>query len=338
MIQTITNTIHQFFVELHQNFEFFNQEFETTKRLRSYLEKANLHILELDAKTGMIAEIGVGSPVLALHDDIDVLPIPEQTTCDYCSKNSDVMHTSILMNATCLLKALEKDLKGTIRLLFQPLEENFSGALYFIEIGAQNGGGTILWQHNNPNLTINQITSCVGPFSASVDPIVVGAQIVNATQTISSRTVNGLDVVIVNITEFQSGNTWNVISEIVEMEGIVITLIPEIREKVKKQLKKIIKNITITLGVQAELCRFDGPHSIINDAKWVGFAKQVGYEIIDFKPLLCSEDFDHYLLHVSGAFINLGSQSPYTVVHHLKFQLNPDMIIPAVNYLSELAQ
>ena len=369
MSQTIADTIHKLFVELHQNPELSNQEFETTKRLKSYLQKANIRILELGAKTGVIAEIGSGSPVLALRADIDALPIQEQTTCDYRSKNPDVMHAcghdvhaSILMGAAYLLKAHEKDLKGTIRLLFQPAEENFSGALHFIEIGALNGVDAILGQHNNPNLTINQMASCAGPFSANVDrieitvkgvgahaarpetgidPIVVGAQIVNAVQTISSRGVSGLDAVIVSITKFQGGNTWNVIPETVEMEGTVRTLTPEIRAKVKLQLKNITENITSALGAQAELRWFDGPPSIINDAKWVEFAKQVAkhanYEIVDFKPQLGGEDFAHYLHHVPGAFINLGSQSPYAV-HHPKFQLNRDMIMPAVKYLSELAK
>lgn len=369
MSQTIADIIHRLFVELHQNPELSNQEFETTKRLKSYLQKANIRILELGAKTGVIAEIGSGSPVLALRADIDALPIEEQTTCEYRSKNPNVMHacghdvhTAILMGSAYLLKAHEKDLKGTIRLLFQPAEENFSGALHFIEIGALKGVDAILGQHNNPNLTINQMASCAGPFSANVDrieitvkgvgahaarpetgvdPIVVGAQIVNAVQTISSRSVSGLDAVIVSITKFQGGNTWNVIPETVEMEGTVRTLTPEIRAKVKQQLKNITENIASALSAQAELRWFDGPPSIINDAKWVEFAKQVAkhanYEIVDFKPQLGGEDFAHYLHHVPGAFINLGSQSPYAV-HHPKFQLNRDMIMPAVNYLSELAK
>lgn len=369
MSQTIADIIHRLFVELHQNPELSNQEFETTKRLKSYLQKANIRILELGAKTGVIAEIGSGSPVLALRADIDALPIEEQTTCEYRSKNPNVMHacghdvhTAILMGSAYLLKAHEKDLKGTIRLLFQPAEENFSGALHFIEIGALKGVDAILGQHNNPNLTINQMASCAGPFSANVDrieitvkgvgahaarpetgvdPIVVGAQIVNAVQTISSRSVSGLDAVIVSITKFQGGNTWNVIPETVEMEGTVRTLTPEIRAKVKQQLKNITENIASALGAQAELRWFDGSPSIINDAKWVEFAKQVAkhanYEIVDFKPQLGGEDFAHYLHHVPGAFINLGSQSPYAV-HHPKFQLNRDMIMPAVNYLSELAK
>ena len=369
MSQTIADTIHRLFVELHQNPELSNQEFETTKRLKSYLQQANIRILELGAKTGVIAEIGSGSPVLALRADIDALPIEEQTTCEYRSKNPNVMHacghdvhTAILMGSAYLLKAHEKDLKGTIRLLFQPAEENFSGALHFIEIGALKGVDAILGQHNNPNLTINQMASCAGPFSANVDrieisvkgvgahaarpetgidPIVVGAQIVNAVQTISSRSVSGLDAVIVSITKFQGGNTWNVIPETVEMEGTVRTLTPEIRAKVKQQLKNITENIASALGAQAELRWFDGPPSIINDAKWVDFAKQIAkhanYEIVDFKPQLGGEDFAHYLHHVPGAFINLGSQSPYAV-HHPKFQLNRDMIMPTVNYLSELAK
>ncbi|QYN43801.1 amidohydrolase [Gilliamella sp. ESL0441] len=369
MHQPIAQTIHQLFVTLHQHPELSNQEFETTKILKTYLEKANIKIIELGAKTGVIAEIGTGSPILALRADIDALPIHEQTNCDYRSQNKNVMHAcghdvhaSILMGAAYLLKEHEKDLTGTIRLLFQPAEENFSGALQFIKIGALKGVDAILGLHNNPNLTINQMASRAGPFSANVDrieititgvgahaarpesgidPIVIGAQIVNAIQTISSRSVSGLDAVIVSITKFEGGNTWNVIPEKVEMEGTVRTLTPKIRTKVKQQLASIIENIAIAMGAKAELKWFEGPPSIINVENWVELAKNIarqeGYEIIDFQPQLGGEDFAHYLHHVPGAFINLGSQSPYAL-HHPKFQINSDMITPAANYLAKLAK
>lgn len=369
MSESIADSIHQLFRKLHQHPELSNQEYETTKTIRYYLQKANIRILELGAKTGVIAEIGSGSPVLALRADIDALPINEQTACNYKSQTPDVMHacghdvhTSILMGAAYLLKQHEQDLKGTIRLLFQPAEENFSGALQFIDIGALKEVDAILGLHNNPNLTINQMASRAGPFSANVDrieiiikgigahaarpesgidPIVIGAQIVSAIQTISSRTISGLDAVIVSITKFQGGNTWNVIPETVEMEGTVRTLTPQVRAKVKQQLQSIIENIAIAMGAKAELRWFDGPPSVINDGKWVVFAqsiaKQMGYEVIDFKPQLGGEDFAHYLHQVPGAFINLGSQSPYAL-HHPKFEINIDMIMPAVNYLYILAK
>ncbi|MCX8682831.1 amidohydrolase [Gilliamella sp. B2889] len=369
MTKAIASIIEQLFLDLHQNPELSNQEFETTKKLRYYLEKANIRILELGAKTGVIAEIGSGSPVLALRADIDALPIFEQSDCQYRSTQKGVMHacghdlhTSVLMGAAYLLKANERHLKGTVRLLFQPAEENFSGALHFIEIGALNGVDVILGMHNNPNLTINQMASRAGPFSANVDrieitikgvgahaarpesgidPIVIGSQIISAIQTISSRTISGLDAVVVSITKFLGGNTWNVIPEIVEMEGTVRTLTPDIRLKVKQQLKSIVENIALSMGAKAELRWFDGPPSIINVAKWVDFcqkiAKQQGYEVVDFQPQLGGEDFAHYLHHVPGAFINLGSQSPYAL-HHPKFLVNTDMIMPAANYLANLAK
>lgn len=369
MTKAIAPIIEQLFLDLHQNPELSNQEFETTKKLRYYLEKANIRILELGAKTGVIAEIGSGSPVLALRADIDALPISEQSDCQYRSTQKGVMHacghdlhTSVLMGAAYLLKANERHLKGTVRLLFQPAEENFSGALHFIEIGALNGVDVILGMHNNPNLTINQMASRAGPFSANVDrieitikgvgahaarpesgidPIVIGSQIISAIQTISSRTISGLDAVVVSITKFLGGNTWNVIPEIVEMEGTVRTLTPDIRLKVKQQLKSIVENIALSMGAKAELRWFDGPPSIINVAKWVDFcqkiAKQQGYDVVDFQPQLGGEDFAHYLHHVPGAFINLGSQSPYAL-HHPKFLVNTDMIMPAANYLANLAK
>ncbi|MDF7670411.1 amidohydrolase [Orbaceae bacterium ESL0721] len=366
---SIDDTIQTLFLELHQNPELSNQEFETTKRIRSYLEKAGIRILELGAKTGVIAEVGQGSPVLAIRADIDALPIDEQAECDYRSKNNQAMHacghdvhTSILMGAAYLLKAQEQDLQGTVRFLFQPAEENFNGALELIDVGALNGVDAIFGLHNNPALTINQMTSCAGPFSANVDrieitvtgvgahaarpeagvdPIVIGAQIVTAIQTIVSRSISGLDAAVVSITKFLAGNTWNVIPETVEMEGTVRTLTPQVREQVKTTLKTIVENIAAGMGGKGELRWFDGPPSVINVASWVELAKkvaqQVGYEVIDVEPSLGGEDFAHYLHHVPGAFLNLGSQSDYAL-HHPKFKIDRDMIMPAANYWFELAK
>ncbi|MDF7666462.1 amidohydrolase [Orbaceae bacterium ESL0727] len=368
---TIADTIQTLFLELHQHPELSNHEFETTKRIREYLQKAGIRILELGAKTGVIAEVGSGSPVVALRADIDALPIEEQAACSYRSQNSQVMHacghdvhTSILMGAAYLLKAQEQEqnLPGTVRFLFQPAEENFSGALELIEVGALDGVDVVLGLHNNPNLTVNQMTSCAGPFSANVDrieititgvgahaakpetgvdPIVIGAQIVTAIQTIVSRTLAGLEPAVVSITKFLSGNTWNVIPETVEMEGTVRTLTPEVRAKVKAQLTNIVENIASAMGGKGELRWFDGPPSVINVPEWVDLAKtvaqQVGYEVVDIEPQLGGEDFAHYLHHVPGAFLNIGSQSEYAL-HHPKFQINRDMIMPAANYWYELAQ
>ena len=120
---------------IHQHPELSGQEYQTTAFLKERLEELGIRILESRLKTGLIAEIGSGQPVVALRADIDALPILEQTNLPYQSQNPGVMHAcghdfhqTSLLGAAALLKEKEDQLEGTVRLIFQPAEEISEGA------------------------------------------------------------------------------------------------------------------------------------------------------------------------------------------------------------------
>ena len=77
--------------DIHQNPEISEREYNTTEFLKGYLAELDIHIVEDDLKTGVIAEIGHGLPVIALRADIDALPIKEKTGLDFASHNG-AMH------------------------------------------------------------------------------------------------------------------------------------------------------------------------------------------------------------------------------------------------------
>lgn len=122
--------------ELHQHPELSGEEFQTTQKLTAWLKEAGIRILPYDLKTGVVAEIGHGSPVIALRADIDALPIEEnsEAVCPSLEKGKmhacgHDFHATVLLGAALLLKQNESRLVGTVRLFFQPAEENYSGAL-----------------------------------------------------------------------------------------------------------------------------------------------------------------------------------------------------------------
>ena len=80
--------------ELHENPELSMKEFETTKRIRRWLEDAGITILDYPLEVGMVAEIAGGKPgpTIALRADIDALPIKEETGLAFASKNEGIMH------------------------------------------------------------------------------------------------------------------------------------------------------------------------------------------------------------------------------------------------------
>ena len=148
---------------LHQHPEISENEFETTAFIKKHLKDLGIEPLAYPLKTGVIAEIGSGQPIIALRADIDALPIIEKTGLAYASKNGAMhacghdFHQTSLLGAAQILKERKAEIKGTVRLIFQPAEENFQGAYQVIEAGGIEGVSAIIGYHNNPHLKPGQI-------------------------------------------------------------------------------------------------------------------------------------------------------------------------------------
>lgn len=77
---------------LHSFPETFYEEYNTSATIRRYLDQLGIAYTFPVAKTGVVASIGRGSPVVALRADIDALPILEETGFEYASRNVGRMH------------------------------------------------------------------------------------------------------------------------------------------------------------------------------------------------------------------------------------------------------
>ena len=185
---------------LHQHPELSGQEYETTAFLSRYLQDLGIKILDSGLETGLIAEIGQGEPVIALRADIDALPILEQTGLPYASQNSGVMHAcghdfhqTSLLGAAELLKAMEEDLQGTIRLIFQPAEETSQGASQVLATGLLDDVVAIIGFHNMPQLKSGQMALKPGAMMAGVEKFKV---IVEGVSSHAARPDLGVDTVL----------------------------------------------------------------------------------------------------------------------------------------------
>lgn len=161
---------------IHQHPELSGQEYQTTAFLKERLEELGIRILESGLKTGLIAEIGSGQPVVALRADIDALPILEQTNLPYQSQNPGVMHAcghdfhqTSLLGAAALLKEKEDQLEGTIRLIFQPAEEISEGASDVLATGLLEDVQGIIGFHNIPQLKAGQLALNARAMMAGVE-------------------------------------------------------------------------------------------------------------------------------------------------------------------------
>ena len=141
--------------KFHQYPESSLNEYNTNKMIKKELDKIGIQYKNI-TNTGILAEIKGKNPgkTIALRADIDALPVTEENTCDYKSKNEGFMHAcghdchiSMLLGAAMLLNDIKDDINGTVRLLFQPAEEIAKGAKMMIEARALAGVDGIFGMH-----------------------------------------------------------------------------------------------------------------------------------------------------------------------------------------------
>ncbi|AYH49874.1 MULTISPECIES: M20 peptidase aminoacylase family protein [Dickeya] len=369
--EPLAQFIQAFRHDLHQHPELSNQEFETTRKIRAVLEKEGIRILDLPLKTGLVAEVGglQDGPLVVVRSDIDALPIEEESGVEFSSKNTGVMHacghdfhSSAALGAAILLKRIEPELKGTVRILFQAAEETGLGAPEVIAVGALDGATAIFGIHNDPTLPVGVIGGKDGALTAGVDrfeikiaakgchaakphegndPIIILGQLISAVQTIISRTVPSDNNAVVSITQVHSGSTWNVIPDTAYVEGTVRTFSQAVRDLIEQRFRQIVAGIASTFGAEIEFIWHAGPPSVVNTPRWVDFALQVaddeGFEARRVEASPIGEDFAFYQQKLPGTFMMVGSGGPYAL-HHPKFRVDDSALFPTAHYLYQLAK
>ncbi|KTR49071.1 hydrolase [Pantoea ananatis] len=355
--------------ELHTWPELSGQEFATTARLRQWLQNAGIRLLDYPLETGVVAEIGSGENLIALRADIDALPIHEASGVSFHSRQPGVMHacghdlhSAVMLGAALELQAQQHQLRGRVRILFQPAEEIARGARQFIQAGVLDQVQAIFGMHNEPGLPSGTFATRGGAFYANadkfvihvtgkgahaahpeqgVDAIVVASQIIQALLALTSRSFNALDSLVLSITRVDGGRTWNVLPETVEFGGTARTHDLQLRAELEKRVRTLVENIALANGAQASLRWHAGPPVLVNDANWAQFssevARQVGYRVQTADLHLGGEDFAFYLQQVPGAFVSIGSASDFGL-HHAGFTPDESSIAPAAHYFAQLAR
>ena len=355
--------------ELHTWPELSGKELATTERIAGWLRQAGIRLLDYPLSTGVVAEIGSGDALIALRADIDALPIHEATGLAWRSRHEGVMHacghdihSTVMLGAALLLKAQEATLPGRVRILFQPGEENCTGARQFLQAGVLENVQAIFGMHNEPGLPTGTFATRGGAFYANadrfviqvngkgahaahpeqgVDVIVIASQIIQALQALTSRSFNTLDSVVLSITRVDGGATWNVLPGSIEFGGTARTHDEQIRSQLESQVRQLAQSVAAAAGAQAELSWHAGPPVLINDPAWASFsadvAQQSGYQVRTADLHLGGEDFALYLQQIPGAFVSIGSASEYGL-HHAAFNPDEALIAPAAHYFARLTQ
>ena len=361
----LAKTRHQ----IHQHPEVSEEEHETTVFLKGYLKNLGIEPLNYPLKTGLIAEIGSGYPIIALRADIDALPIKEKTGLPYASDNGAMhacghdFHQTSLLGAAQLLKEREAELKGTVRLIFQPAEENFQGAYQVIEAGGLDGVSAIIGYHNNPHLKPGQIGLRSGAIMAGVeqfrvdvkgvsshaarpdlgvDTVLVTTTIINNLQQIVARTVSPFESAVLSVTHIEVGNTWNVLPAAGFFEGTIRTFEPKVREDVIARFEKVVQTTADQFGAEVEITWGNSPYVTYNDQTLTPLIfenSKTFAEVIETLPSTGGEDFAAYQKEIPGVFAFVGSNGEENAPdwHHDDFLVKDEALPVAVHYYVENA-
>jgi amidohydrolase len=276
-------------------------------------------------------------------------------------------HTAIALGVATLLAEQRKNLKGTVKFVFQPAEEIVAGARAMIEDGVLEGPkpdvalGLHLWN----DLPVGQVAVTDGPAMASAekfrlliegrgghgasphqtrDPILAAAQIINAAQSVVSRNVPPLDAAVLSCTTIHGGDAFNVIPTDVEIRGTVRTFRPEVRSTVTGRFEAIASGIAGAMGCQARLEFLDSTPALVNDA---GVAERLrrgfhqienNLKIVENERTMGAEDMAYFLARVPGVYFFVGSANSERGLdyphHHPRFDFDEETLVIATSLLT----
>ncbi|WP_188260312.1 M20 aminoacylase family protein [Azospirillum tabaci] len=330
--------------DLHAHPETAFEEERTSDFVAEKLASFGLEVHRGLAKTGVVGLLRNGEgPAVAFRADMDALHIHEQTNLPHASRNPGRMHacghdghTAMLLGAARHLSA-HPNFQGTIAFVFQPAEENEGGGRVMVEEGLFEKFPVeqVYGMHNWPGLEVGKIALRPGPIMAAydifeltltgkgthaamphlgTDTILAGTQIVNAWQTIASRSVHPVDSAVVSVTQFHAGDTWNVLPATAVLRGTTRTFRKEVQDMVERRMGELAKAIASGFGVEAEL-RYERRYpSTVNEAGATALARRaaagvVGESGLDLDPMpsMGAEDFAFMLQQRPGCYVWVGA-------------------------------
>ncbi|MEU9304063.1 M20 family metallopeptidase [Streptomyces sp. NPDC048269] len=295
-------------------------------------------------------EGGRPGPAVLLRADMDALPLDEETGLDFASRLPGTMHacghdthTAMLVGAARLLAARRSQLTGRVVFMFQPAEESGGGAQRMIDEGVLEsadgiGVAAAFALHITTRFDSGTFHLRPGPiFAASdglhvtvrgrgghasaphrvLDPVPVACEIVQALQSMVTRTIDVFDPAVVTVASIHAGTTTNIIPETAEIRGTFRTLSPTTRQLVRDGITRVAHHVAAAHGAHADVTLTEGYPPVVNDASFTAAIQDTAATLLGAdrvhllpEPFMGAEDFSYVLQRVPGAIGFLGARPP----------------------------
>ena len=368
---------------LHQYPELSFKEKITSDYIASVLQSYDIEIHRGLAVTGIIATVHGqrDGNVIGLRADMDALPIQELNDFSYKSVHDGKMHacghdghSTMLLGAAIYLKE-NNDFSGTVHFIFQPAEEGGGGGRVMLEEGIFDKFPcqAVYGMHNFPgiaegqfavhdtavmaaNETLNINIKGKGGHAAMpdkcIDPVVVGAQIISALQSVVARNVAPLNSAVVSITMVNAGTVSNVVPDDMQLTGSLRYFSKQVGDEVKEKIKNIVEGVSQSMGASATFESVPNYPATINTPKHAEVCANAAAMIVgennvlrNEQPTMGSEDFAFLLNASEGAYIWIGNglvpeDSPKggCLLHNTQYDFNDEILPIGASYWIQLVK
>ena len=361
---------------LHQEPELAFQETRTAARVAAFLANSGLDVRTGVGGTGIVATVEGGGPgpTVLLRVDMDALPIHEQGTAEYVSRNPGLMHACghdghTAMGAAAARILARRRPRGRVRIVFQPAEEGEGGAQAVVADGVMQGVDRVLGIHLWNELPVGTLGVKPGPLMAAVDrlrivvhgrgghgakphraadPVVAAAHVVIALQTLVSREVSPVQPAVLTIGSVHGGQAFNVIPEEVTLTGTLRSFDAELRRSLPERVSRIASGVAGGLQCRAEVEVKPGNPAVINDPAMAELAARAAARVVGDanvvspEPTMGGEDMAVYFERSPGCFVFVGSANPSRGLdqphHSPRFDFDEDALAIGCEFLLQAAE
>ncbi len=353
---------------IHENPELGFEEHETTARVAELLTEQGISFQTGIGGTGVVGMIeGVApGPTVAIRADMDALPMDEESGVPFASKMPGKMHacghdahTAIALGAAMVLVGMRNQLKGRVKLIFQPAEELLAGAKAMIKDGVLENPNIdfALGYHNLPSMaagkvgyhgdvtyasadafdiTLRGVSGHGAHPHMAVDVITAAAYFITELQTVVSREISPVHPAVVSIGKIVGGTARNILPDTLSLEGTVRTLDPQARVQVEEAMRRLLEGFKTGMRIGYELDYRNGVPVMRNDPKVLASVAKSARDILGDDAVIelteysmASEDFAYFTERVPSVHLRIGSKIDGldTAAHRSNYDCN-ELAIP----------